>query len=499
MEVTCMFVGRKKELDFLNERYQSAKAELIVLYGRRRIGKTELLHQFAKDKQAVFYACNECTDDEQLARFSRRMLATGMPASQYVNTFETWETALKSMLELPGDGKKLLIIDEFPYMAQGSRAIPSILQNLWDHVLQRENVMLVLCGSSISFIDHKRRLFFPGDELDAGQANLNVFESVGAFLKNCKRVKAREDEFDFIMPNHNGCPVAKSYLDDFITAAQHIVDGTPDLVDPDDVQDYCRGFFKGHLRAQVGNSCINYLPEGFVPQRGPVSEVFKKEIAKADANGNLGFTEDFDDSLLLFAKKSTPSSSNLTLFKNAIGIQGQSAGASYLKNFSLDFSSASLSACSSGDTVEFMFALASSDGSLFKRSADTKNDIALPVLRLSDPSDIKSLDTWRFTLSAIKAQRGGVTILNNVINSRAKEKTTIVVDTEKSTALKVFVMTLDGSIVRTLEKSRVKSGRHTYTWDGTNGAGKSVARGMYFVRVIGDDIDETRKLMVVKE
>ena len=148
-----MFVGRKKELDFLNERYQSAKAELIVLYGRRRIGKTELLHQFAKDKQAVFYACNECTDDEQLARFSRRMLATGMPASQYVNTFETWETALKSMLELPGDGKKLLIIDEFPYMAQGSRAIPSILQNLWDHVLQREHVMLVLCGSSISFIE----------------------------------------------------------------------------------------------------------------------------------------------------------------------------------------------------------------------------------------------------------------------------------------------------------------------------------------------------------
>ena len=220
---------------------------------------------------------------------------------------------------------------------------------------------------------------------------------------------------------------------------------------------------------------------------------------KADANGNLDFTEDFDGSLLLFAKKSTPSSSDLTLFKNALGIQGQSAGASYLKNFSLDFSSASLSACASGDTIEFMFALASSDGSLFKRSADTKTDIALPVLRLSDPSDIKSLDTWRFTLSAIKAQRGGVTILNNVINSRAKEKTTIVVDTEKSSALKVYVMTLDGSIVRTLEKSRVKSGRHTYTWDGTNGAGKSVARGMYFVRVIADDIDETRKVMVVKE
>ena len=148
-----MFVGRKEELAFLEARYQSAKAEFVILYGRRRIGKTELLHQFAKDKQAVFYACNECPDAEQLARFSRRMLATGMPASQYVSTFPTWEAALKSVTELPSAGKKLLIIDEFPYMAQGNSAIPSILQNLWDNVLQRENVMLILCGSSISFIE----------------------------------------------------------------------------------------------------------------------------------------------------------------------------------------------------------------------------------------------------------------------------------------------------------------------------------------------------------
>ena len=151
--VNRMFVGRKEELAFLEARYQSAKAEFVILYGRRRIGKTELLHQFAKDKQAVFYACNECPDAEQLARFSRRMLATGMPASQYVSTFPTWEAALKSVTELPSAGKKLLIIDEFPYMAQGNSAIPSILQNLWDNVLQRENVMLILCGSSISFIE----------------------------------------------------------------------------------------------------------------------------------------------------------------------------------------------------------------------------------------------------------------------------------------------------------------------------------------------------------
>lgn len=124
------------------------------------------------------------------------------------------------------------------------------------------------CKSSISLIDHGRRLLFPGDELDSGQANLNVFDSVKAFLKNCRRLYERRDEYDFIMPNHNGCPISKSYLVDFITAAEHIVDGHPDLVDTEDVQNYCHGFFKGHLRAQIGNSCINYLPEGLVPERG---------------------------------------------------------------------------------------------------------------------------------------------------------------------------------------------------------------------------------------
>ncbi|MCD8380188.1 MAG: MBL fold metallo-hydrolase [Lachnospiraceae bacterium] len=116
------------------------------------------------------------------------------------------------------------------------------------------------CDSSLSFIDHKQRLLFCGDEFDAGQTNLGEFETVGAFLKNCTHLKEREAEYDFIMPNHNGCPIAKEYLDDFITAAQHIVDGKPDLVPFDHLPGYKTTH--GGVRAQVGNSCINYLPEG---------------------------------------------------------------------------------------------------------------------------------------------------------------------------------------------------------------------------------------------
>ena len=122
----------------------------------------------------------------------------------------------------------------------------------------------------------------------------------------------------------------------------------------------------------------------------------------------------------------------------------------------------------------------------------------LYAYRLKDEDDITSLDIWSVTLKSLKAQRGGVSVLNNVINANRKEQTTIEVDVTSNSTLQVYVMTIDGSIVKTLCKGRVSKGKHYYTWNGTNGNGKAVARGMYFVRVLSSDIDETRKVMVVK-
>lgn len=151
-----MFIGRKKELDYLESRFQSNKSELIVLYGRRRIGKTELLREFSKDKdRTVFFVCTESTDQEQLSSFSSRILSVGIPAAKYLRRFEDWESAFKSVTEIPKIGKKLLIIDEFPYMCKGNSSIPSIIQKLWDSILQYENVMIILCGSSLSFMERE--------------------------------------------------------------------------------------------------------------------------------------------------------------------------------------------------------------------------------------------------------------------------------------------------------------------------------------------------------
>lgn len=149
-----MFIGREKELKFLQDKYEAKGGQLVVLYGRRRVGKTETLREFCKGKPHIFYSCTQSTDKVQLAKFSKQVLKEDIPAKQYITEFTDWEKAFHSVLDLSyGDRKKLLIIDEFPYMCRNNKSIPSILQNLWDSALKDENVMIVLCGSAMSFIE----------------------------------------------------------------------------------------------------------------------------------------------------------------------------------------------------------------------------------------------------------------------------------------------------------------------------------------------------------
>ena len=149
-----MFIGRETELRFLQDKYNEKKAQLIVLYGRRRVGKTETLREFCRDKPHLFFSCTQTTDRVQLARFSSQILREDIPAKQYLSEFADWEKAFRAILDLPyGEKKKLIVIDEFPYMCKGNKSIPSILQNLWDMELKDGNVMIVLCGSAMSFVE----------------------------------------------------------------------------------------------------------------------------------------------------------------------------------------------------------------------------------------------------------------------------------------------------------------------------------------------------------
>lgn len=109
-----MFIGRETELKFLNDKYSENGGQLIVLYGRRRVGKTETLREFCKGKPHVFFSCTQTTDPVQLRNFSARMLREDIPAKSYITEFTDWERAFRAVRELPyGDRKKLLVIDEF--------------------------------------------------------------------------------------------------------------------------------------------------------------------------------------------------------------------------------------------------------------------------------------------------------------------------------------------------------------------------------------------------
>lgn len=148
-----MLYGREQEMRFLEQNFQKDGSTLLALYGKRRTGKTELLKQFCKDKSHAFYVCRETTDGEQIRLFSKKVLEDS-PIKDYVKNFEDWETAFTFLLD-EKFGKSVVIIDEFPYMVQNNTSIPSILQNVWDAKSEQSNVMIVLTGSAMTYMENE--------------------------------------------------------------------------------------------------------------------------------------------------------------------------------------------------------------------------------------------------------------------------------------------------------------------------------------------------------
>ncbi|MEN4012471.1 MAG: ATP-binding protein [Bellilinea sp.] len=148
-----MFIDRKTELDLLDQRYRSNQAELFVLYGRRRVGKTELLRAFCAGKPHLFFIATLSNDSEQLATFSQQVYGFNHAEAPSGFTFPTWEAAFQALVELPMQPKPIIVLDEFTYLISGNKAIPSILQKVWDEKLKNTQIMMVLCGSYIGMME----------------------------------------------------------------------------------------------------------------------------------------------------------------------------------------------------------------------------------------------------------------------------------------------------------------------------------------------------------
>ena len=146
-----MFINRKVELELLARMVASDRAELFVLYGRRRVGKTELIRAFCQDKPHLFFIATLSADAEQLATFSQQIWAFTHIETPAGFSFPSWDAAFRALADLPG--RPIIVLDEFTYLITGNRAIPSILQKVWDERLKDTKVMLVLCGSYIGMME----------------------------------------------------------------------------------------------------------------------------------------------------------------------------------------------------------------------------------------------------------------------------------------------------------------------------------------------------------
>lgn len=149
-----MFIGREKELNELESRYAEDTPQLVVVYGKRRLGKTALLKEFAKDKTHMFYVSRETIDSEQIKLFSEEILEDN-PVKEFISSFDNWEKAFLFLINESKSKKILLIIDEFPYIAQNNKEILSILQKIWDQNNDTSKMMVVLTGSSLAYIENE--------------------------------------------------------------------------------------------------------------------------------------------------------------------------------------------------------------------------------------------------------------------------------------------------------------------------------------------------------
>ena len=147
-----MFIGRNTELKTLDKLYRSNKFEFAVIYGRRRVGKTALINEFSKDKDTIFFTGVETNAKQNLENFSRCIMEyqTGFALD---SSFASFQAALEYVFQLAQEKRLVLVIDEYPYVARALKSFASTLQLLIDKNKDSSKLFLILCGSSMSYME----------------------------------------------------------------------------------------------------------------------------------------------------------------------------------------------------------------------------------------------------------------------------------------------------------------------------------------------------------
>lgn len=150
-----MFYCRENELNELNRRYQKSKFECIVIYGRRRVGKTALINEFCKEKPTIFLSALNASSQENLEALSKAIYGIKHLETDTFPVYSSFDAAFTEITHMAKEERLIFVIDEYPYLAKADKSISSRLQHIIDHVWKDSNLFLILCGSSMSFMEYQ--------------------------------------------------------------------------------------------------------------------------------------------------------------------------------------------------------------------------------------------------------------------------------------------------------------------------------------------------------
>lgn len=214
-----MFVGRERELESLNRLYTSDKFEFAVIYGRRRVGKTALINQFIHDKKAIYFMGVESNAKQNLENFSKNIIEFGS-GIQADTAFVSFQAALEYVFKLAEKERLILAIDEYPYVARSSKSLASTLQLLIDKYKDGSKLMLILCGSSMSYMeDHVLAYKAPLYGRRTSQMKILPFD----FEDTCRYFKNFSGEDNaFVYGMVGGTPQYLLQMDDSLSVEDNI-------------------------------------------------------------------------------------------------------------------------------------------------------------------------------------------------------------------------------------------------------------------------------------
>ena len=146
------FVDREQEMATLQSEYERDGSALVVLYGRRTVGKTTLISEFIKNKKALFFLASEESESQNRLAFQEK--AADFLDSDLLKNVEvkSWDVLFRAIIDTHFDSKPVIVLDEFQYLGKSNPAFPSVFQRIWEEILKDRQVMVILCGSLISMM-----------------------------------------------------------------------------------------------------------------------------------------------------------------------------------------------------------------------------------------------------------------------------------------------------------------------------------------------------------